>query len=235
MRPKEAYARWKKRRGRVPVLVLGDSHATVFNHDLFADIYKNVFFDVTAVSAATVSGLENPNSKTQALPLFRKAMQRSRAKTAITLMGEVDVGFVIWYRAEKYGAPVAEMMRQAVDSYQKLLLELAASRRVICVSTPYPTIGDGQAWGAVANARKDVKASLAARTDLTRVFNAEMEAFCRAHGITYLSLDAESLDERGVVRRGLRNEDALDHHYDAKTYAGLIIGKLHAEGVTLPD
>ncbi len=235
MRIGEVYARWKKRRGRDEVLVLGDSHACVFNHHLFSDIYKNVFFDVVAVSAATVSGLENPNSKTQALPLFRKAMRKSRAKTVITLMGEVDVGFVIWYRAEKYGVPVAEMMRQAVDNYQKLLRELAESRKVICVSTPYPTIGDGQDWGAVANARKDVKTPLAARTELTRVFNAEMEAFCRAHGIAYLSLDAESLDERGFVRRGLLNADALDHHYDAKSYAGLIIGKLHGEGVTFPD
>ncbi len=225
--------RWKKRRGRRDVLVLGDSHAGVFNHALFDTRYGDIFFDVAAISAATVSGLRNPNSKTQALPLFRKAARKSRAKTVITLMGEVDVGFVIWYRAEKYGVPVAEMERQALDSYQKLLLEIAATRKVICVSTPYPTIGDGQDWGEVANARKEVKASRAERTVLTRHFNAEMEAFCAAHGIAYISLDAASLDGQGLVRGELINSDPLDHHYDAPAYAQMIIDAFESRGVTL--
>jgi len=210
---------------RQEILVLGDSHAAVFKHTLLTSSFKNFYFNVVSVPGATVSGLENPNSKTQAFQIFMNHIKNSKAQTTIVLLGEVDTGFVIWYRAEKYKTEVSEMLDAALTNYQKLLLTLSGKSRVICISTPLPTIKDGQNWGEVANARKDVKATQLQRTMLTIQFNKTMQAFCKENGMTYISFDEESLGEDGLVDSRLLNFNSTSHHYAKHLYAEMIINK----------
>ena len=205
-----------------PVLVLGDSHALVFSSEKMKALFPEYSFEVTSVGGATVSGLKNPNAVTQALPQFMAALETTTAKTVIVMLGEVDTGFVIWYRAQKQGRSVDQMLEQALDNYQKLLLEVSRKFHVICISTPLPTIQDDMQWGEVANLRKEVKASLAERTKLTITFNSLMEAFCSRVGISHLNLDSTSTDDSGILKSSLRNPDSSDHHYDPSAHALMI-------------
>lgn len=84
------------------ILVIGDSHAKVFTEKSLTQHFSGIFFNTLIVGGATVSGLENPNSKTQALPLFLRHLSGSHAKKVIVMLGEVDTGFVLWYKAEKH-------------------------------------------------------------------------------------------------------------------------------------
>lgn len=211
---------------RQEIMVLGDSHAAVFKHELISSSFPNYYFNIVCVPGATVSGLENPNSKTQAFQIFMSCIKNSKAKTTIVLLGEVDAGFVIWYRAEKYKIQVSEMLETALSNYQKLLSTLLETSQVICISTPLPTIKDGQDWGEVANARKDVKATQLERTKLTIQFNALMQDFCNKNGIRYLSFDNESIGENGLVDSRLLNFNSTSHHYAKHVYAEMIISKL---------
>ncbi|WP_201766594.1 SGNH/GDSL hydrolase family protein [Picosynechococcus sp. NKBG15041c] len=136
------------------------------------------FFNVVSVGGATASGLENPNSITQAFSIFKTNLENSKAKIVIVLLGEVDTGFVIWYRSEKYNTKVEEMLDKALKNYQDFLLFLSKRYQVICLSTPLPTIKDGQNHGQVANLRKDIKASQRDKTQLTIQFNKSMKRFC---------------------------------------------------------
>lgn len=204
------------------ILVLGDSHALVFCNKKFETIFPDYFFNIVVVGGATVSGLENPNSKTQALPIFMANLERSEAKTVIVLLGEVDVGFVICYRAQKYNTSVEAMLDKAVRNYQRLLSKIAERSHVICISTPLPTIKDGN----VANARRDVKTTQLQRTKLTLEFNKRMKYFCEMSGISYLSLDQESLGEDGLVKCDLATSDPKDVHYDNEKHSDLIVEKL---------
>lgn len=208
------------------ILVLGDSHANVFASPQFARKLPNWHFEVVFVPGATVSGLPNPNAKTQALPIFQAALAASDAKTVIVQMGEVDTGFVIWYRAEKYGVAVEEMLAQALGNYQRLLASIAAKFRCICVSAPLPTIRDGVTAGEVASARSSIKANQRQRTALTLEFNRQMQAWCQANGIACLMLDAASLGEDGLLRSELRNKNEGNHHYDTFLYGKMIIQHL---------
>ena len=209
------------------ILVLGDSHSPVFTHSEFKKAFQNFEFDVVTVIGATASGLENPNSTTQAYPVFRKAAaENSMAQKVIVMLGEVDTGFVIWYRAQKYQESVAVMMDKAIQCYANFLLELQAKFDVICISTPLPTIEDGNDWGEIANARREVTASQVERTALTLEFNRTMQTVCEQNGICYVMLDSESLGKNGVVKTELRNRDPSNHHYDADIYANLLISKL---------
>lgn len=208
-----------------PVLVLGDSHALVFSSEKMKALFPEYSFEVTSVGGATVSGLKNPNAVTQAMPQYMSALETTTANTVIVMLGEVDTGFVIWYRAQKHGSSVEQMLQQALDNYQKLLRDVAKKFHVICVSTPLPTIRDNMDWGEVANLRKEVKASLSDRTSLTIKFNKLMEAFCTREGISYLNCDSLSTDETGTLKASLRNPDPNDHHYDPSAHA-LMIGPL---------
>ena len=211
---------------REKILVLGDSHANVFTHKDIQSFFANYSFYVVAVGGATVSGLQNPNSKTQALPIFMRRIKKSKAKTIIILLGEVDTGFVIWYRAEKHQAPVDEMLGSALRNYQNLLEQLSKTHRIICISTPLPTIRDGQNWGQIANTRKDIKATQLQRTKLTIQFNSHMQSFCQEIGITYLNFDNISINKNGVVDTKLINKNDADHHYNQDVYASMIINEL---------
>lgn len=211
---------------RREILVLGDSHAVVFSDARFRAEFPLHSFNVVAIGGATASGLENPNSKTQAAPIFMDAMKRSAASTVIVLLGEVDTGFVIWYRAEKYQVSVSEMLQSALTSYQEFLRLLKDERRVVCLSAPLPTITDGRDWGEVANARKNVRASQAQRTTLTIRFNEGMRSFCAKNGIGYLDFDGESIGKDGLVDAKLLNSNPLDHHYEPRAYMEMMIPKL---------
>ena len=205
------------------ILVLGDSHAEVFRMPVVVEAMRPRSARVVTVAGATVSGLQNPNSVSNALPIFNETLSESSADTVVCMLGEVDTGFVIWYRAEKYGYPTHWMLEMAVRSYKTFMEGIARTRRVVCISAPLPTIPDGHTWGEVANARKEVMASQRNRTDMTLQFNGRVSESCRAIGAEFVSLDGVSIGEDGLVSADLLNADPNDHHYDHSRYAALIV------------
>lgn len=142
------------------------------------------------------------------------------------MLGEVDTGFVIWYRAHKYQDSVSAMTDKATNSYFHFLQEVSSLHDVVCISTPLPTIQDGNDWGEVANLRKEVTATQLERTDLTIQFNRQIQSLCLQHGISYIMLDNTSLGKNGLVINTLVNNDPNDHHYDPDAYSSLLINHL---------
>lgn len=210
------------------VLVIGDSHAKIFRHWKFMLAMPSVHFQVCAVGGATASGLANPHSKTQAYSRFEAALKEHAHDRVLVLLGEVDTGFVIWYRARKYEAGVDAMLEQAVTTYCGFLDDLGEPARIVVLSAPLPTIADDNQWGEVADLRREVTATRKERTDLTLRFNARVEAHCRERGIAYVNLDQDALGEDGIVRRDLLHPNRNDHHYHPRRYVDLISRRLAA-------
>lgn len=205
------------------VLVLGDSHAAIFGHKKIRLRLWRYHFNVVSVGGATASGLENPNSKTQAFQKFDRALAATRAEKVIVMLGEVDTGFVIWYRADKYDISVQDAFEKTLHTYRQFLRSIKArGLSPICVSTPLPTIQDDNDWGEIANERKAVSASQRQRTELTLAFNREMEAFCQAENIAYINLDGASLGANGLVNEKLLNSNPSDHHYEKRVFATML-------------
>ena len=193
-------ARGARRRLAVTeVLVLGDSHARIFEYWYFMLSLPLQYFNVRAVDGATASGLENPNSKTQAYATFRAALDQERYSKIILILGEVDTGFVTWFRAKKYKASIEDMYAQAVERYCSFLDEIRRYGEVIVISCPLPTIQDNNDWGEVANLRKEVDASRYQRTKLALNFNRAIATHCSGADIRFVGLDEESLGVDGFV------------------------------------
>ncbi len=209
------------------ILVLGDSHVSVFHSYYFILNFPFKYFKVVSVGGATASGLENPRSKTQAFKIFNEALEKKDYDKIIIMLGEVDTGFVIWYRAKKYNTDVEEMFNKTVETYTKFIKKSSEYADTIVISTPLPTISDN-AVGEVAHARREVKASQKERTELTLKFNSTIENFCKKNSIKYINLDNQSLGEDGLVKDCLKNPDPKDHHYDNKKYSKMIIKNLKA-------
>jgi hypothetical protein len=206
------------------ILVLGDSHVEVFSNRQFLLTYPKTYFDVCSVGGATASGLENPRSKTQAFQIFDKALKEKDYDEIIVMLGEVDTGFVIWYRAQKYDVDVMKMFKQAVDNYANFLDKVKQSGDLTVLSTPLPTINDSSS-GEIAHTRKEITTTQKERVDLTLSFNQAIQRLCEEKNIKYINLDDKSLGKDGVVKLELKNKDPKDHHYDFNQYAKLIISK----------
>ena len=96
------------------ILCCGDSHTRVFN---YCNSRQNEFvFDVCVVSGATAQGAVNPNSKTDALNIFEKKINSTRADKILIMLGEVDCGFVIWVRSKRYNISIDDQINISVNN-----------------------------------------------------------------------------------------------------------------------
>jgi len=207
-----------------PILVLGDSYSSIFRSELLC--HDRFYFDLVCVEGATVSGIKNPNSQTQAKPIFDKAIKRSKAEQCCVLLGEVDMGFTIWLRAESKSSDIELVFEDVVRKYIDFVTNVARSHKTYCISAPLPTIRDGQNWGEIANLRSSIKATQKERTELTVKFNKTIEDRLINSDVTFLNFDEESLSENGLIAAKLLNDNSLDHHYNTSEYAKMVSSKL---------
>ncbi len=223
----------RKRRsfGKEVVYVLGDSHAKVFHYINDNRDLDKVYFDVLSVGGATAMGMVNPNSKTNALKLFSNKMERAdRNKPVIIMLGEVDTGFLIWFRALKKGLSVDSQMDLSLTNYFKFvdLLKERGFKKIYLLSAPLPTIPDNHAkYGEIARLRKEVTASLDERTQLTLKYNESLRNHAKQNNLEFIDLDKYLLGDKGVIKKSYLNENPLDHHCDHRPYSKSIIEELY--------
>lgn len=207
------------------VLFLGDSHTKYFTYAARKGYLGERRTASCVVFGATAGGLTNPKSHTGALLQFRHFLSEQPDNSILLIhLGEVDCGFVIWYRAQKYGEGVEKQMLEAVDAYCAFLDEVRSNyhHSVIVTGATVPTIRDHTDWGEVAHLRREVTASLAERTALTLAFNNELQQRCADRKILYLDLTDTLLDPlTGVVADRFRNPDPADHHLNKRMVSPL--------------
>lgn len=200
----------------LPIYYLGDSHVRYIKKAGKLGLLAPHELSGVEVGGATAVGMRNPNSKTDAIGRFRTWI-RDRPRDAIIVfhLGEVDCGFVIWYRAEKYDEPVGLQMKNSIDAYFEFIDELRGSgfRRIIITGATLPTITDDDQIGEVVLKRSAITATQVERTDLTRRYNAALRREAERRGLPFVDIDEEVLDpSTGVVEEKMRNPNPEDHH-----------------------
>jgi len=224
---------WRVRKIEV-VECFGDSHVRIFRTLNGHPVLKNHRFRTVCVRGATAFGLGNPNSKTNSLRVFREwLVEIPSGRIVLFLMGEVDAGFLVWFRSVKYQRDPYDCLKEAIERYIRFLeaIHLEHPRMIIC-SAPLPTIKDGQDIGEVANARKEVRVSQLERTKMTLEFNKRVKDWALDHGAKYLDLDPLSYDSTtGVVNAFLLNKNESDHHYDPAAFKEILVKTLAQDRV----
>ena len=222
------------RRDRQVLFCMGDSHTRVFTWAAERGTLPRTVIDVETVIGATALGLANPNSTTDALGRFRRAVKRvPHDQRVFVLLGEVDCGYLIWYRAARTGVTVEEQFEESLRTYTGFLDELLEQgwTRLVPVVVPPPTVVDYATWEGLENARKEVRSSLPERTELTRAYNRRLRAYAQERGLEVLDYEDAVLDPAtGLVRDDFRNADPLNHHLDADAFVALITQRLKGLG-----
>lgn len=220
---------------RAPTIhCIGDSHTSVLQHIHNERYLRHTILKFCIINGATATGIANPNSQTKARPIFEKYIAQIPATEYLLFsLGEVDCGFVIWYRSQKQGTPVEDQFRQALNSYYTFLkqIQTAGHPNVIVMSVPPPTIKDGQDWGEVANRRREVQTTLVERTAMTLKFNNHLRQFAKQNGMSFLDVEPFLLNaETGLVADRYINSDPLDHHLEHSAIAPIIVRLLNQLG-----
>lgn len=213
---------------RMPIYCLGDSHIAIFNEGCLRKRLPFAQFHTVRVDGATASGLPNPNSKTQAGAIFMDALKKIQdGGVVIVCLGEVDIGFVVWLRAERPNETLLRAFFKTVNHYKSFLQSIATRCKLVVLSAPLPTIRDHDLTTIVGNLRREVKATQKDRTRLTVLFNKYIERYCHAANIDYISLDADCMDSMtGIIKEEFRHPDKTNHHYSPVPYGVTIAGKL---------
>jgi hypothetical protein len=216
---------------------IGDSHIQNFEYLFREYLLPRTDMRFSVVQGATNMGLVNPHSQTQAMPIFMDYLNKVVGDDRVVFcLGEVDCGFVIWYRADKHDTSVQEQFELSLANYFSLIevyLTRISPNQLIVSSVPLPTIPDDYlVSGEVANKRFSISATQRQRTDLTIRYNERLSEFCGKCGVHYVDLQQETLDQHtGVVSVDFLNENPLDHHLEPARLAHLIIPKLNAFGL----
>jgi len=213
---------------------LGDSHTEMFQYIARQYLWLHTRFEFSIVQGGTAMGLVHPKSQTQALSVFSNYIQKISKKDSLFFcIGEVDCGFLIWYRSHKYGVPVDEQFQLSIHNYLTFLdsVEQQGFANISICSIPLPTIFDDRDWGEVANLRKEVKTSIKERTELTIKYNQQLQIHCQNKNWNFLDFEKDILDPKtGLIDHRFRHPNPLNHHLNEKTVAPLLVAKLKSYG-----
>lgn len=214
------------------LIVLGDSHLEALQ--LAAEIgllsVEDVSFSI--VPGATAVGLRNPNSITDAINIFRTALaSQSRESAVLIHLGEVDCGFVIWWRAERYGESIEAQFQDSINAYRSFVNEvlLMGFSRICITGASLPTIRDNTNMGDVANKRAEVRVSLAERTELTFRYNQSLKEMASDYDADYFDITDSVVDQSTrLVHDFFRNLDPCNHHLDVNKVVGVWAGQCNS-------
>jgi hypothetical protein len=140
-------------------------------------------------------------------------------------LGEVDFGFVIFYRHEKNKIPIEQSIKKTINYYFNFINKISKNKDVLCISCPLPFMQNNDFRETDYNLRSKIKANLNTRIKLSVLFNKEMQRKCNEIGVNYLNLDSEILNKDGYVKKELIKKKK-DHHYNYDVYSGIIKNRL---------
>lgn len=204
------------------ILCCGDSHTEVFNY--CNNRQTKFLFDVCIVGGATAQGSVNPNSKTDALNIFKKKINSTHANKILIMLGEVDCGFVIWIRSRKYNIDVDEQINISVNNLFTFVNNIIATKNyknndiIICGSV-LPTIKDNTDKKFLNGARSEVDISQLERTKKTIEYNNLLKVNCDKYGYNYIEIVNDIIGKDGIVKDEFLNTSPTNHHLNnEKTY-----------------
>ena len=226
--PQKSSATLKKK-----VLVMGDSHAKIF---IRCNLYTDQFaFDVSIVEGATAQGCLNPNSVTNALNIFIDTLKVLTTATKydyiMIMLGEVDCGYLMWCRKDKYGTSLEEQVGKNtknifdfVGNYVRIYFQ---PEQIIITGSVLPTIKDNTDKRYLLGQRSSVNSSQLERTELTLKYNEKLKKMACDCGYNYEDITEEILDKStGIIGENFMNEDQYDHHLNHNTTYKLWLKKL---------
>lgn len=221
---------------KMKILCCGDSHIEVFGY--CNKKQNNFVFDVCKVGGATAQGAVNPNSKTDALNIFIKKINSTRADKILIMLGEVDCGFLIWVRCKRYNISIDDQLNLSVKNLFKFVdniieTENYTNKDIIICGSLLPTIRDSTDKKFLNGARSQVDVSQLERTKKTIEYNNLLKINCDKYGYNYIEIVNDIIGKDGTVKDEFLNSNHNDHHLNKEKTYKLWLSKI--ENILLSD
>ena len=206
------------------ILLLGDSHAHVFK--LVENAAPDFSISHCIVTGSSAQGAVNPHSETNALPIFRDVLSKNAESHThcMTMLGEVDCGFVIWFRKKKYNDSIKSQLERSLNNYFQFLKQevekyFPSENILVCCVVP-PTIQDNTDKRLLKGARMEVTATQLERAKLTEIYNHYLSKISSKRGYKFVNPYAHLINqETRLPKIDILNDNPYDHHLDSsKTY-----------------
>tara|TARA_B110000495_G_C22848130_1_gene494523 strand:- start:212 stop:877 length:666 start_codon:yes stop_codon:yes gene_type:complete len=215
------------------VLFFGDSHTLRYISKAANKIQNEIKFDCRCVAGATAQGAVNPNSKTKALAIFCQTLERKKSNDYDyfgIMLGEVDCGFVMWYRAKKYNKTIQEQIMLAVNNLEEFLKKDVEKsfpkNKIVIFGATLPTINDNTDKKFLNGARSEIDASLRERIDCTFEYNNQLQIMAKNNNYLYFDISDETFDQKNhCAFPQFLNKNHYDHHFDEHSVAPFFVDK----------
>lgn len=220
------------------VLILGDSHVKS-SFGKLNDLQSDINFKLYRVTGATAQGAVNPRSKTKALSIFKKRLSKINFDDydyVAIMLGEIDCGFVIWYRAEKYSISIDEQLNLSVSNLFSFIedefLSKVSADKILVIGSVLPTIGDNVDLTTapkyyIGHQRYGIKATQHERTELTKRYNSILKNKADKLGYKYIDITNETLNKKtNIIDTGFLNEHPYDHHLSSESTKNIWLNKI---------
>ena len=215
---------------------IGDSHLQCIKYAASLNLINRPS-EFNSIAGATAVGLRNPNSMLNALNIFKKSLiPPCQNWVPVIQLGEVDCGFVIWYRAEKYNESVEKQLNESLTSQFSFVDMLTENGydQVVITSPILPTILDKNEVSEVSNARSSISATLRQRTDLTLEYIERLNQGCALRNLDFIDLSVDLLDPiTKVIRDEYRHPNPKDHHLNPRS--GSKLWSKHLNSISAND
>ena len=216
----------KKSQNAKLIKVIGDSHTSIFD----AYTGSEFIFDQTRVHGATARGSANPKTKTNSLEQFRNGLKGPKAKKVIIGLGEVDCGYIIWWRNAFKNETIEKALTDSMDGMfnfiQSEILQIYEPKDVIIMSVIPPVIEDNTNPNFLEGRRAEVNPSIEDRYELTVKWNNVLAERCNKLGYTCININSEITDSNNRVLNKYRNPNALNHHLWEYSTLDVVLNKL---------
>lgn len=216
------------------VLCVGDSHSEIFSYSkLNLEFHSTIFFSY-AVNGATATGIRNPVSKTNArnkILFYLKMIPRS--VNIFTSFGEVDCGFLFWYKNQKYKLKLETQVEKAFGNYVKFInyVKKIGFNSIGIYNIPLPTLDYYNPVTYKWSLRKLVKVNIENRANVTSNFNKKLKLLCKDNGYKFIDTNKTifNRNKRRVYEKYI-NKDMNDHHIKYCTAYKVLIKELKNNG-----
>jgi hypothetical protein len=212
------------------ILILGDSHAGVFEYIFDRDLLAPHVVNCEIVGGATACGLNNDRSLTGAFTIYQRSLQRfADFDVVVVMLGEVDCSFALWNRARHRGESVLEQIPRAIQGIERLL-DWGSSQngrlRFVLAGSILPTVKDDQI-DQQYEARRSLRVPQSERTALVLAYNEALNGLATRRGLSYIDITAATRDPvSGLVRDDFLVRDAVDIHQSQPATAGLWVREI---------
>ena len=206
-----------KNQRKKSILVLGDSHTRVFKYINNKRLMSDVKFDILTINGVSSQGICNPNSKTNANTMFKKKLSEKKHDGVMVMLGEVDCGFTMWYRKDKYNTPIKEQLNHAVSKLFEFIDNEIRTKydaeQITVIGANLPTLFDNVI--PMQKDRRDFKGhgTLKERTKLTLMYNLSLKNESIKRRYKYMDIVNETMDPMTqVIDKQYLRQNERDHH-----------------------